>query len=170
MAWIQWKEETGLPGSVSNRTRANLVYDYAVKEAWRLLDGRDCIRLSEQRGFLLISVEDKLLLRFKKYRKGLVTSGIATGQRELFDHQQLTLAGMPPMTNIVAGYELDAFQREIERVAITCRVDGRLIWTIDVPQPDSGIVVPVPSPTEPLPGPNIRSTVRREEESDEAES
>jgi hypothetical protein len=170
-AWDKLKAETALAVPVKPRTRANLVYDYAVAEAWRLLDGREGLTLTDQRGFLLVTIDERLLLRFKKYRKGLMTSGIATGQAQLFAFQQLTLDGMPPMTNIVAGYVLDEFQREIARVAITCRVGSRLIWAIDIPRPDAGVVIPIPAPAQPLPSPAVRSTIRQDKsEEDEGDS
>src|SRR6266545_6072218 len=90
-AWDRWLKETGLPVAVRAASRANLVYDYAVSEAWRLLDGRHGLTLTEQRGFLLVTIDEMLLLRFKKYRNGLSTSGIATSQQQLFASQQLTL-------------------------------------------------------------------------------
>ena len=50
-AWDQWAA-TDLATTVRPGTRANLVYDYAVAEAWRLLRGREGLALTEQRGFL----------------------------------------------------------------------------------------------------------------------
>lgn len=161
-AWDRYKGETQLPVAISNRARANLVYDYAVVEARATLAGVEGLSLSESRGFLLVAVNDALLLRFKKYRDGLATSGIQTRQQQLFAYQQLTLDGMPPMTQIIAGYLLDPFQREIERVAITCRIGSRLVWALDVPDPRAGEVVPIQTARE-APAAKVRSTLRREE-------
>ena len=167
-AWDRWSGETSLATPVRPGTRASLVYDYAVAEAWRILDGRSGLTLTEQRGFLLVSIDDKLLLRFKKFRKGLVTSGIPTVQHQLFAYQQLTIDQMPEMTSIVAGYLLDTFQREIARVAITCRVGNRRVWTIDLSRPGEGAtVVPITQPSGPAPTTVVRSTAPKQDESNQ---
>lgn len=164
-AWDHWRG-TDLPLSVSARARANLVYDFAVEEARRTLEGREGLVLTEERGFLAVNADEKLLLRFKKYRgKGLATSGISTRQKRLFDQQQLSIAGMEQVTGIIAGYELDEFQREIKRVAITCRVGSSLIWTIDVARPDASGVVRIGTPDQPRPKTEVRSARGKEEES-----
>jgi hypothetical protein len=166
-AWDHWCS-TSLPTSVRPGTRASLVYDYAVAEAWRLLPGRSGISLTEQRRFLCVTIDDALLLRFKKFRRGLVTSGIPTGQQQLFAYQQLSLDGMPPMTNIVAGYLLDDFQREIARAAITCSVGNRRIWTIDLPRPGEGTVVQLaPAPRPVTPATVVRSAVKQDDVSEQ---
>ncbi len=163
-AWDHWRT-TELPLSVTPRARANLVYDFAVGEARSTLRGREGLVLTEERGFLAVNADEKLLLRFKKYRKGLATSGISTRQKRLFDQQQLSIAGMEQVTGIIAGYELDEFQREIKRVAITCRMGTSLIWTIDVARPDASAVVPIGTADKPRPKTEIRSAIRKEEES-----
>jgi len=165
-AWDHWTDHTALTVPVGPRTRASIVYDYAVAEAWKLLDGRTGISLSEQRRFLLVSVDDQLLLRFKKFRKGLATSGIRTGQQRLFAYQQLTLEGMPAMTHIVAGYLLDEFQRDIARAAITCSVGSRRVWTIDLARPAAGTIVEIGPPFEPAPTTIVRSALAEAQSSE----
>lgn len=159
-AWDHWCS-TSLRARVRPGTRASVVYDYAVAEAWRLLSGRTGVSLSEQRQFLCVTIDDALLLRLKKFRAGLVTSGIPTGQQQLFAFQQLSLDGMPAMTHIVAGYLLDDFQREIARAAITCSVGPRRIWTIDLPRPGEETVVELtPQPAPETATTIVRSTVK----------
>jgi hypothetical protein len=165
-AWDHWRA-TDLPLSVSARARANLVYDFAVEEGRRTLKGREGLVLTEERGFLAVNVDEKLLLRFKKYRKGLATSGISTRQKRLFDQQQLSIAGMEQVTGIIAGYELDEFQREIKRVAITCRVGKSLVWTIDVARPEVSTVVPIGTPDEARPKTQVRSARSKEDSAQE---
>ena len=157
-----------MPLSVSARARANLVYDYAVGEAKSTLGSREGLVLTEERGFLAVNVEEKLLLRFKKYRKGLITSGISTHQRRMFDQQQLNIAGIEQITGIVAGYELEEFHRAIKRVAITCRIGASLVWTIPVPRPEvPGVVVPLGTSVEPVSKTEVRSALNKEETAQE---
>ena len=166
-AWDHWRT-TELPLSVTARARANLVYDFAVGEAMSTLEGREGLVLTDERGFLIVNVEEKLLLRFKKYRgTGLATSGISTKQKKLFDQQQLTIAGMEQVTGIIAGYELDEFQREIKRVAITCRMGTSLIWTIEVARPAVSTVIPIGTPDEVMPKTEVRSALSKEEPAQE---
>jgi hypothetical protein len=165
-AWDHWRS-TELPLSVSARARANLVYDFAVQEAHNTLEGREGLVLTEERGFLAVNADEKLLLRFKKYRKGLATSGISTRQKTLFDQQQLSIAGIEQITGIVAGYELDEFQREIKRVAITCRMGKSLVWTIPVSRPAVSTVVPIGTPDEAMPKTEVRSAIRKEDSAQE---
>lgn len=159
-AWDQWLGTT-LPVGISKRSRANLVYDYAAAEAERMLSGQEGLKLTDERGFLAVNIDEKLLLRFKKFRNGLTTSGIPTRQRALFEYQQLSISGLP-ITAIVAGYELDDFQREIKRVAITCRVGNRLVWTIPVARPTNAAIVPIETPVEPQPKTEVRSAINKE--------
>jgi hypothetical protein len=149
-AWDTWKQ-TQLPVSVAARSRANLVYDYAADEARRTLSAIEGLQVTEVRGFVLVYVEDKLLLRFKKFRNNsLTTSGIRTHQQLAFAYQQLTIPGMPEATHLVAGYQLDVFQEEIARVAIACSVGKHLVWSLDIPRPDTGVVATFePRPSEP---------------------
>ncbi|MDQ5820151.1 MAG: hypothetical protein M3540_01785 [Actinomycetota bacterium] len=150
-AWDSWKE-TGLPVTVGARSRASLVYDYAADEARQTLPGIEGLRVTEVRRFILVCVEDKLLLRYKKFRGNLRTSGIPTHQQLAFANQQLTIPGMPDVTKLVAGYLLDPFQEQIARVAITCSIGKRLIWHLDIPRPESGTGVVAtlqPQPTAP---------------------
>ena len=162
-AWKAWKEETRLPTIISPRSRANLVYDFVVTEARMALSGVEGLSLSEDRGFLLLNVEGLLLLRFKKLRSDLRSSGIPTGQQLKFAHQQLGLAGMPPMTNLVAGYLLNGLQTKILRATITCSVGSRIIWVLDLPEPGAARILPILPAADAPRAPRVQSTKRSEE-------
>jgi hypothetical protein len=171
-AWDRWTSETLLPMQVAKRSRASLVYDYAADEARRTLGGIDGLIVTEDRGFVLVNVEDRLLVRFKKFDKRLRTSGIATRQKTLFAHQQLTIDGLGPMTQLVVGYLLDEFELAISRVAVTCSLGSRIEWVIEIPR-DVGTVASLPPVTSQPVDPTVRSAQvaeRAREESGEAES
>jgi hypothetical protein len=78
--------------------------------------------------------------------------------------------GMPPMTKIVAGYLLDDFQQEIERVAITCSIGSRVIWTLDIPRPQAGVVQPFETPRSQPPAPAVRSARNPKEDEQRSDS
>ncbi len=166
-AWAKWKrfgeEYPDLRRHQTPRTRASAIHDWASERAETVLQGMaPDVTLHRVHGFLLIVVEGQLHIRLKKFRSGLRTSGIATGQQQAFADQR-PLSGMPEATNLVLGYELNVFQTEIARLAITCSIGERVRWAIEIPEPGGGVVVePAPQPQEPK-SPSIRSTRDREE-------
>jgi hypothetical protein len=166
-AWDTWKI-TALPVAVAARSRANVVYDYAADEARRTLKDVPGLTLTESRGFVLVNIEDKLILRYKKFRNNLRTSGIPTQQALDFAHQQLSIPGMPPVTHLVAGYLLDDFAQEISRVAITCSIGSRIVWVLDLPRPDAGVVEALDTPRMEPPDATVRSTRTRESREQES--
>ena len=170
--WNRWKGETLLPMQVAKRSRACLIYDYMADEARRTLVGVDGLTVTEDRGFVLVNVEDRLLVRFKKFDQRLRTSGIPTRQHMQFAYQQLTIDGLGPMTQLVVGYLLDEFELDISRVAVTCSLGSRIMWVIEIP-PDVGTVAPLPPTTTQPVDPIVRSKQMEDEareESGEAQS
>jgi hypothetical protein len=165
--WDRWKTETRLPIDVLKRSRACLVYDYIADEARRTLGNVEGLTVTEDRGFVLVNVEDRLLVRFKKFDQRLRTSGIHTQQQLAFSYQQLSIDGLGPLPQLVAGYLLDDFELEISRVAITCSFGSRIMWVIEIP-PEAGTVVPLPpAPTKPI-DPTVRSEQVEEEAREES--
>jgi len=153
---------------LSARARASLLYDWAAARARTLFSGQEpSVRFEEAYGFLLICIEDHLYLRLKKFRNGTLTScGIPTRQNRLFAAQE-PLPGMPKATNLVLGYQLDPFQTGIERVAVSCSLFNRVMWSLDLPAPGGAVVIKHPAaPQGPLP-PSIRSKRGQEEQRNE---
>lgn len=133
--WSRWRKlvqsDTELAVIVSGRTRASLVYDFIRYEATNHFDGLPGVVISEGRGILLLTFDERLLLRFKKFRsKGLKTSGIPTQQARNFAAQ--TLPGMEQLTHIVAGYLPDEAGIDLDKVAITCSIANEMQWVIDL--------------------------------------
>jgi hypothetical protein len=169
-AWEAWETfgET-LPNirrALSPSARARFIYDMTTDHARRVFGDpdRDGVRVLTVRGLFVLDIEGIALVRFKKLRPNLTTSGIPTGQAQLFAYQQ-QLPGMPlHATKLVAGYLLNPVEDEISRVLITCSVDTRLEWAFEIP-PDGGaqIVQFEPAPVAP-PSAIVRSTTRKREE------
>jgi hypothetical protein len=87
-------------------------------------------RLEEAR-FFRYRFGNKIALRFKKFRsRTLKTSNNNTAQTALFQSQQLEYfdSKIQPMTHVVAGYLLDDLAIDIDRLAVTCTMDGQHIW------------------------------------------
>lgn len=169
-AWKRWsdlgEESPEVRRHLSSRARASMLYDWAASRARLIFLGLEPdVRLYDAYGFLLLGFQDQLYLRLKKFQnKRLLTSGIQTQQQMTFAGQQ-PLAGFPSSTNLVLGYQLNEFQTEIGRMAITCTTFNRRHWLIDVPMPGEAVVTERPftpegsGPTEP----SIRSKDDREE-------
>ena len=154
--WRAWEEATKdhrrLSAIASRRTRASLVHDAMTDEAERIFADVEGVHASKQRGFLTLTFDDRVILRFKKFRnKRLRTSGIMTNQRSQFEWQQIHIDGMA-VTNVVAGYLVDKLQQGLERVAITCFEGKHNQWVLDLTSPNGSVgAVPLQLPLAPQP-------------------
>jgi hypothetical protein len=166
--WIKWlKRLEGPPTDVSARTRASVLYDFIVAEAVRAFLAKDGIRVKRERGFLVLRFQDRVALRFKKFRsRTLSVSANKTEQSELFSGQMLEFpSGSPkPMTHVIAGYLLDGLAMDIAMLAITCTCDGKPLWApIEILPTSADAPTALPGPTVAVPKPIVRSTRKRQQ-------
>lgn len=150
-AWKRWTElierEVELGLVVSNRSRASLVSDFVAYEAQVAFDGQAGVVLSESRGFLLVTIDNRIILRFKKFRgRSLATASVPTQQSR--DWALQALPGMEPVTHLVAGYLPDAAAVGLERIAIVCSFDGYNLWVIDLNTTASAQTIPFAQDTD----------------------
>lgn len=134
-AWARWTKWLatleGAPTDLSPRTRANALHDFITTEAETRFAGQSKVRVKRKRGLLVITIDDRIVIRFKKFRnKTLKVARNATQQTIAFDSQQLQLSNdiVQPMTHLVVGYLLDSLDSGIATVAVTCSVDGAHFW------------------------------------------
>ncbi|WP_433546538.1 hypothetical protein ACQPZG_16635 [Streptomyces sp. CA-294286] len=160
--WRRWltllKQDSELAIVISARSRANLVYDFIRHEAVNAFDDCEDVTVGDSRGFLLLTFEEKIVLRFKKFRdRKLRTSGISTQQRHEFSNQ--VLPGMEALTHLVAGYLPDKEGLGLERMAITCSLDDDRLWVLEL---DLGLgEIGVTAPVAPMPFTPQRDTIVR---------
>lgn len=133
--WSTWRDlvkDRPLLGAIlSNRTRASIVYDCIRHEALTAFEGADDVTISEERGFLLLTFDGQIILRFKKFRgDSLRTSSAPT--KQAMEYAAQTLPGMESLTHLVAGYLPDDVGIELKRAAITCPVGTGVEWIIDL--------------------------------------
>jgi hypothetical protein len=145
-AWAQWHEDLAnnpKMALLSNRSRANIVYDYMASNAEKYFDEIG-VATSRKAGFLeVIFSDDNAVLRFKKYKdSSLRTSGVPTAQKLEIDRQQVTFDGMN-MTYLVAGYLPDDLGLGLDAVALTCNYDGKAQWQFDLDTSITADVIPV---------------------------
>ncbi|CAL9304169.1 hypothetical protein SUDANB170_03696 [Streptomyces sp. enrichment culture] len=166
-AWDRWQEWVkkleGSPADVSARSRANVLYDFIAAEATQQFLGVEHVKVRKDRGFLVIQIRDQVAIRFKKFQgRRLKTSSIATAQAIAYQAQMLEFSEqVEPMTHLVAGYLLDSFELDFEKLAITCTMNGEHLWAPIEIIPDigqGGITIPMPTTSGDGPRPVIRST------------
>ena len=167
--WTKWlKELDGPPSDLTPRSRASVLYDFIVAEAIKAFLGAKDIKVRRERGFLVLRFQDRVALRFKKFRsRNLGISANKTAQAELFDNQMLEFppGSLKPMTHVVAGYLLDSLAMDIARLAITCTCDGEPLWApIDILPAPTRPATHLRGTTQPAPKPIIRSTRKRPED------
>jgi hypothetical protein len=170
LAWKRWdalgEEWPEVRRHLSARARANLIYDWAASHARLRFEGMEpTVRLVEKCGFLLVIVHDRVHLRFKKFARGMRSSGIATQQQMRFAYQQPTIPGLEPATIQAIPQDQVALQTEIERTAIVCSTGSRVHWHIDLREPEAEIVAAPAQPAQPdePASPALRSTLTQEE-------
>lgn len=114
-------------------TRASLVRDHIVEQVKKVFDEIEGIKIIQKRGLLLVSIEGKLLLRFKKFDRRMLTRNNPTQQAFRFS-EQLSIPGFPPAaTNINVGYMPNELWTDVFKVLITCPNGSASInWYIDI--------------------------------------
>jgi hypothetical protein len=134
-AWKRWQKWLraleGSPVDISARSRASVLYDMIVAEAKRSFLLEPSVRVRQVRGLLVLSINDRVALRFKKFRGGtLKTSNNTSTQTALFNTQNLLFPeiSIKPMAHLVAGYLLDDLAIDFKRLAVTCSIDGEHVW------------------------------------------
>jgi hypothetical protein len=161
----------GSPGDVSSRSRANVLYDFITAEVAKRLADKPNVRIRKTRSLMVVRIRDRVVIRFKKFRgRSLKTAGNWNQQTMAFDAHQLELpeGSLQSITHLVAGYLLDELEAGIEKVAITCLVDGEHFWPpIEISSETTGHTATVHTtdvadPT--ITKPRVRSTRRKDTE------
>ncbi|HYT43547.1 MAG TPA: hypothetical protein VEP90_14510, partial [Methylomirabilota bacterium] len=120
--WQQWERfgeiAPDLRFPLIARTRACFIYDHICHEIKHQFEGISGVSVDDRRGFLLLNIENLLLMRFKKLNKSFQASNIATYQQENYS-LQLELPGIPDSAaRITAGYLLDKIQAGMKDIRI----------------------------------------------------
>ncbi|WP_433268981.1 hypothetical protein ACQPZF_05680 [Actinosynnema sp. CS-041913] len=134
-AWERWRDwlpqVKGSPADLTAHARARVLHDFIRAEVKRRLLGKPGVQIKESRGLLVVRIRDRVVIRFKKFSgKALKTSGNWNQQTAAFDahHLELSEDELQPITHLVAGYLLNELEAGIEKVAITCLVEGQHFW------------------------------------------
>jgi hypothetical protein len=134
------------------RTRACIVHDFMVSHAKRLFEGVPGVHIEDRSGIVLLVIDDRLAIRFKKLDKENRTRNYPTQQALAF-MQQLDLPTIPSLARLVVGYRLTNLETELESVFVVCPNGLSNAWGMELKPPAiGGNVVPLtPRPTGPAP-------------------
>lgn len=115
----------------SARTSASICHDEIKAAIIREFEGDTSVTFMNKKGLFLVVVEGIVVLRFKKFNKDQLSSGIETQQMMAFNHQeaqQLELPDMPPNGLLHIGYRVNNLQTGLEGVYVTCRYGNKNLW------------------------------------------
>ena len=144
-AFWRWKDvDPEFYSTVVPRTRAGVVYDFAIKDARTRFEGRESegVRTRAEFDSLLVIFDEELVLRFKKLDDGERPRNSRTSRQWLFERQCLQLPGIPEeATKVTAVYTLNPDQSSIVKVSVVCWCVNTLKWIIPLFEADSGNMV-----------------------------
>jgi hypothetical protein len=142
-------------GPLRQRTIANIVNDWVVQTAKERFEEKPgMVEFSEYLGFFVIGFDKLLTLRFKKIDDENCTSNVRTHQQKEIDAQVLQFDDWITPTWIYAGYHLTHACDAIDRIAVSCRYEDYVLWSIEVFDGESGasgdtLPFPITPPPEP---------------------
>lgn len=121
--------------TLTTRSKASIVNDHVVRAIETRFAGKPGIRITRDRGFLVLIVNDRIVVRFKKLDRKLRSRNILTNQQRALLRQE-NLPGLPPdCTVVVAGYRLGASGLQILDSHVVCPVGSRNKWDIPLNAP-----------------------------------
>lgn len=131
-AWKDYESQYGPMRHIHTpRTRANIVHDHMVHHAKRLFESDTDVSMYEVKGLFLVEIGGQLHVRFKKLDEDKRHHNYPTPQNLEF-WEQLFLPGMPHLIRLVAGYELNDLQTDINAVYITCPNGSCNAWYFEL--------------------------------------
>jgi hypothetical protein len=140
-AWKKWESiPPNLRVELNTRARANCVSSFIAFNAESLFRKIPGATIIPSRGMILVGVDGKILLRFKKLDSDKRYRNILTRQQRMFAlHQELP--GMPAKASVlVVGYLLNTTETGVEAVLVTCTNGTRLEFFFDVPKVETNVV------------------------------
>ena len=124
--------------TLSATTRANFINDrmcFHIRDKMVNLPGIDFIKRRRRLHLVIIGEKEALEVKFKKLDDNRRPSNICTNESQEYMHQvQLEFPGMlHPITNIVAGYQLNTTRTGIRGIFVVCPLGSQNKWEIGIP-------------------------------------
>ena len=118
-----------------NQARARVISNFIASDVKSKFTGREGVSLTEDSGFVVLVIKEKIAVRFKKLDGNLRPSNIRTKQQYNFSTQAL-LPGFPPeATNLTFGHKLNSTGTDFEGFWLQCPRGDRNVWSIPLDKP-----------------------------------
>lgn len=151
----------------AQRTRANIIWSHMVFHAKRLLADIPGIHFEDKEDMFLVYYKETVSLRFKKFDEDNHSSNVQTERTKTLLGQG-ELGGMPKMTWLIVGYQLNPMQSCISSILITCptsRSRNAWKWELSDEGTNEQVVIPI-RPKAPTAQPAARRVVVKAKEID----
>lgn len=130
--------DASLKLTLSATTRANFINDrmcFHAREKMGYMSGIDFIKRRGRWHLVIIGKKEALEVKFKKLDDNRRPSNICTDESQGFMSQvQFEFPCMlHPITNLVAGYQLNTTRTGIRGIFVVCPYSSHNKWEIDVP-------------------------------------
>jgi hypothetical protein len=115
------------------RTRANIIHDHMVYRAWREFDGKPGVRVVRARGYVLLLIQNRALIRFKKLGKDGKARNYPTRSALTFAGNLLPMEGLPEeAARYNAGYVLNKLQTGIKDILISFQIGREVEYVLNI--------------------------------------
>ena len=154
---VQTMPRLGLDDT-KNQARARVISNFIAAEVKAKFSEREGLTLTDDSGFVIMVINKKIAVRFKKLDRKLRPSNILTRQQQNFATQGL-LPGFPPeATNLTFGHKLNSTGTDFDGFWLQCPRGDRNVWSIPLDRPEDQPLfwVAPPKPENPTP-PVVRS-------------
>jgi hypothetical protein len=152
-AWNDWwsnSDRTKL--SRWPRTRANTFFEYLANHLITEFVNDSGVRFIFQRESFKLTIDDKLVVRFKKANTNGVGSNIETQAEITFGEPQTDLPGMPGLQKVEIVYTLNATETAIAELTVAARNGDKRLWGYNIGGTGGAMVVPLVQPPVPVSG------------------
>jgi hypothetical protein len=154
-AWSEWRKvqdlraNAGIDPEIYDRTKSNSIFDAIARRGILRLAAEDAIRVEIESQTFKFFVKG-IAARFKKGGDDKLGCNWPTQAALAFMEADGVLPGMPPETGKVEIIWLpNEIWTKIDRVLVVARDGDRLIWEYEIEAEAGGVIVALPSPTEP---------------------
>jgi hypothetical protein len=120
---------------INNQARARVISNSIARDVKIRFTGRKGITLTEDSGFLVMIIEERIAVRFKKLDNNLRPSNIPTRQQHDFAWQGLLIGFPPEATNLTFGHKLDSTGTGFSGFWLQCPRGNRNLWSIPLDRP-----------------------------------
>jgi hypothetical protein len=152
-AWNDWWSNTDRTKlSRWPRTRANTLFEYLANRLIAAFANDPDSRFIFQRESFKLTIDNTLVIRFKKANSNGVGSNIETQAEINFGELQTDLPGMPGLQKVEIVYALNATETAIAEITVAARNGDKRLWGYNINGLGGATVVPFVQPPTPVSG------------------